>query len=110
MSKNTTGLIAHTKALTADELLKMSDSDIAYDDENPNTTEADWDGAVIKHNGQVVGTVRTRGAQKTPRKVVTSIRLSPDVVEYFKATGSGWQTRVDEALRDYVLSHPVKLS
>lgn len=32
-------------------------------------------------------------------KVSTTIRLSPEVVEYFKASGPGWQTRIDEALR-----------
>ena len=34
-----------------------------------------------------------------------TIRLSPDVVEYFRAGGKGWQTRMDEALREYVISH-----
>ncbi len=44
-----------------------------------------------------------------PKAAVTkqpvSIRLSPEVVEYFKSTGKGWQTRVDEVLKDYVDSH-----
>ncbi|UYM15260.1 BrnA antitoxin family protein [Endozoicomonas euniceicola] len=31
-----------------------------------------------------------------------TIRLSADVVEYFRSTGKGWQTRMDEALREYV--------
>ena len=35
-------------------------------------------------------------------KVSTTIRLSPDVIEYFKAGGRGWQTRIDEALRDWI--------
>ena len=42
---------------------------------------------------------RTRGPQKEPHKVPVSIRLSPDVVAYYKATGKGWQTRIDEELR-----------
>lgn len=42
---------------------------------------------------------RKRGAQKAPTKVPVSIRLSPDVVEGLRATGSGWQSRADEALR-----------
>lgn len=33
----------------------------------------------------------------TKKKV--SIRLSPDVLEYYKATGKGWQTRIDTDLR-----------
>ena len=42
---------------------------------------------------------RTRGPQKAPRKVALSIRLSPEVVDHFKATGPGWQGRIDDALK-----------
>jgi uncharacterized protein (DUF4415 family) len=42
---------------------------------------------------------RKRGSQLAPKKVPVSIRLSPDVVEGLRATGEGWQTRADEALR-----------
>ena len=45
---------------------------------------------------------RTRGRQKAPRKVVTTIRLDADVVEYFKAQGRGWQTRINEKLREVI--------
>ena len=38
-------------------------------------------------------------------KTPISIRLSSDVVDYFKATGKGWQTRMDEVLQDYVSKH-----
>jgi len=34
-----------------------------------------------------------------------SIRLSSDVLDYFRATGKGWQTRVDDVLHDYVVHH-----
>ena len=44
-----------------------------------------------------------------PKAAVTkeriTIRLSPDVVSTFRATGDGWQTRVDAALRDWLKSH-----
>jgi uncharacterized protein (DUF4415 family) len=43
-----------------------------------------------------------RGPQKEPTKVKVSIRLSQDVVDALRATGSGWQSRVDEALRAFV--------
>ena len=33
------------------------------------------------------------------RKLPVTIRLSPDVAEALRATGEGWQTRVDELLR-----------
>jgi uncharacterized protein (DUF4415 family) len=43
-----------------------------------------------------------RGPQRTPKKVPISIRLSPDVVEGLRATGTGWQGRADEALRTWL--------
>lgn len=45
---------------------------------------------------------KTRGAQKAPKKVAVSIRLSADVINYFKATGPGWQNRIDETLKKAV--------
>ena len=42
---------------------------------------------------------RTRGPQKAPRKVVTTIRLDADVIEYFKAQGRGGPTRINEKRR-----------
>jgi len=35
-----------------------------------------------------------------------TIRLSPDVLASFRATGDGWQTRMDAALRDWLRQHP----
>ena len=38
-------------------------------------------------------------------KVLTSIRFDPYVLDYFKSTGKGWQTRINEVLAEYVASH-----
>lgn len=46
-----------------------------------------------------------RGPQVAPTKERITIRLSPDVVETFRATGAGWQTRVDAALKDWLKTH-----
>ncbi len=46
-----------------------------------------------------------RGPQRAPTKERITIRLSQDVVQRFRATGEGWQTRVDAALRDWLKSH-----
>lgn len=89
------------------KVVAMRDEDIPDDADNPRTSASDWEGAVLKNNGKVIGRVRTRGKQKKPTKISTTLRLSPEVMAYFKATGDGWQTRVDEALREYVKSHPV---
>ena len=46
-----------------------------------------------------------RGPQRTPTKQLVSVRYSPEVLSYFKATGAGWQTRMDEALKQWVSTH-----
>jgi uncharacterized protein (DUF4415 family) len=51
---------------------------------------------------------RPRGPQKTPTKQRTTIRLSRDVIDRFRATGRGWQTRVDDALREWLEAHPAE--
>ena len=43
--------------------------------------------------------IRRRGPQKTPTKVPTTIRLDHDVIAALRATGDGWQTRLNAALR-----------
>lgn len=48
---------------------------------------------------------RPEGSYKADPKVVTTIRLSPDVMAAFKATGAGWQTRIDAALKDWLQTH-----
>ncbi|MEP6754015.1 MAG: BrnA antitoxin family protein [Chthonomonadales bacterium] len=47
-----------------------------------------------------------RGRPKSEnKKVLLSVRYSPEVVEYFKSTGEGWQSRMDGVLRKYVERH-----
>ena len=46
-----------------------------------------------------------RGPQKAPTKERITIRLSREVVERFRETGEGWQTRVDAALREWLKNH-----
>jgi uncharacterized protein (DUF4415 family) len=44
-----------------------------------------------------------RGRPKSDsKKLLISVRYSPEVVAYFKATGEGWQSRMDSVLRRYV--------
>jgi len=40
-----------------------------------------------------------RKSRMKPHKIRVSIRLSQDVIDFLKATGEGWQTRLDDALR-----------
>ena len=60
--------------------------------------------------GPLLAKLKVRGSQKAPVKERITIRLSPEVVQPFRATGEGWQTRVDAALKDWLKSHePAKL-
>jgi len=44
-----------------------------------------------------------RGRPKSEnKKLLVSVRYSPEVVEYFKSTGEGWQSRMNGALLKYV--------
>ena len=36
------------------------------------------------------------------KKLLVSIRFSPEVITYFKSTGEGWQSRMDGVLREFV--------
>jgi uncharacterized protein (DUF4415 family) len=47
-------------------------------------------------------TLGVRGPQKAPIKRPTTIRFDADVLAALKATGRGWQTRVNEAMREWV--------
>jgi uncharacterized protein (DUF4415 family) len=49
-----------------------------------------------RKRGRPVGTV------KTGDKVSTTIRFDPDLLAALKASGTGWQTRVNEVLREAV--------
>jgi uncharacterized protein (DUF4415 family) len=40
-----------------------------------------------------------RGMQKAPTKELVSLRLDKEIIEKFKASGAGWQTRINEALK-----------
>ena len=47
-----------------------------------------------------------RGRPKSAnKKLLVSVRYSPEVVAYFKSTGEGWQTRMDGVLQQYVARH-----
>ena len=80
-------------------VLAMKDEDIEYDEDNPPTTPEFWEGAVMKMGDTVIGhTPRRRGPGKKPARVAIQLRLPPDVLAAWKATGAGWQTRMAEDL------------
>jgi uncharacterized protein (DUF4415 family) len=82
--------------------IPLSPGDGPYDPNDNAAVNAYWDQATIIHKGKVVR--RGRGPQKAPTKQRITIRLSPEVVEHFRASGKGWQNRLDEALAKLVKS------
>lgn len=75
------------------------------DDENPEWTDEMFSHAKniseIPEMQAFIKSNRGRPKSNHPKKSI-SIRLSPDVLDYFKSTGKGWQTRIDKILTDYV--------
>ena len=73
------------------------------DDENPEWTEEDFARAVPFSALPESLQAKLRGRPKAaaPKERIT-IRLSPEVVQTFRATGAGWQSRIDAALRDWL--------
>ncbi len=79
--------LATTVKLPKKTSAKVSDAD------NPAWTEEMLGEPVLR---------RGRGPQEAPTKVLTSIRLDADVLEFFKSQGSGYQSRINETLRKEV--------
>jgi len=76
-----------------------------FDPENPPTTAAEWEGAIVSHSLPELReklAVRRRGAGRAPLKVPTTIRFDADILAALKATGKGWQTRVNDVMREWV--------
>ena len=74
------------------------------DPENPEWTEGMAAAAVRLDSlpKDLQRKLRGRPPSGDARKRPVTLRLSPDVLAQFRATGPGWQTRIDSALRDWL--------
>lgn len=72
-----------------------------YDPNDTEATRAFFAKADLIRNRRVVRRGK-RGPQKAPTKKLVSLRLSPEVIEHFRSTGPGWQTRIDSTLRQAI--------
>jgi uncharacterized protein (DUF4415 family) len=87
--------------------MQTTNAPIPYDAGNPDDGPYDPndDAAVAAYwaEGERLGLVTRgpgkRGPQKAPTKQLVSLRLSPEVIDHFRATGPGWQARIDETLK-----------
>ncbi|HBG07257.1 MAG: hypothetical protein A2075_05015 [Geobacteraceae bacterium GWC2_58_44] len=88
------------------------------DDENPEWSAEDFKSARPAHevlhelfSKEVADEMLTR---KTGRplgsgvKESKTVRFDRDILDAFKASGKGWQTRMNEALREWLKEHPQK--
>ena len=84
------------------------------DDENPEWTAEDF--ARARPASEILPQIfdakiahemlKTRGRPRADHpKERINIRLSHEVIQHFKATGDGWQTRIDSALRQFITEH-----
>ena len=83
---------------SADEEARIQ-AGIAADPDARTLSDEEWE--------QVKPLVRIGRPKAEVTKERITIRLSHDVVMQFRATGSGWQTRIDSALRQYINEHPL---
>jgi uncharacterized protein (DUF4415 family) len=65
-------------------------------DEIPELTEEDFARGVWHIGGVPVSRGRPKSAN--PKRAI-SLRLDPDVLEHFRSTGRGWQSRINALLR-----------
>ena len=98
------------KPLTDEEEARIQ-AQIAADPDNYESTDEElakakpMAEALPELHAALMAEIAKRKAGR-PKAAVTkqtiAIRLDPDVLEAFKATGPGWQTRMNEALREWI--------
>ena len=100
---------AEWEALIAEAPDTVIDPECPYDPNDPEAVERFWANPIVSHScaelREKLAERRRRGVQKAPVKQQVAIRFSPEVLAYFRATGKGWQTRMDAALREWIHDH-----
>jgi uncharacterized protein (DUF4415 family) len=81
---------------------KSSGTDWVDPDDAPELTEEFFERA----DEYVGGVLVRRGRPVGSKKVSVTARLDRDVVEAFRASGKGWQTRLNAALKEWLKDHP----
>ena len=63
-------------------------------------------------NEQLKAMVPIKAARGRPKseskKLLVSVRYSPEVLTYFRSTGEGWQSRMDGVLQEYVVKQSTR--
>jgi len=79
----------------------MSEDRLIVDDDNPEWTREDFARAqpLAEFPDLASAFAKLRGPQASPTKQQVTLRLDPDVLAKFRATGPGWQARINAALK-----------
>jgi len=85
------GAVAEGKEMTQAQFDALTDDDIDFSDA-PEWTDEDWARAVM--------------VSPKPIKESVTIRFDPDVLEYFRRPGPGYQSRINAVLRQWIKAHP----
>ena len=82
----------------------MSKQTSKIDRDNPEWTADDFQKAAhfSALPESLQATLKGRGANKAPTKERITIRLSPEIVSYFRGSGNGWQARINGVLKEWV--------
>jgi uncharacterized protein (DUF4415 family) len=75
-------------------LKAMKDSEIVVDRDAPAWTPEMFARAVVR-----------KGLEPAPRKSLLSLRIDSDVLQWFRAQGRGYQSRMNALLRAYMKAH-----
>lgn len=82
-------------------------------DDAPSLTEADLKRGTWRIGDRVVPAATAREAiarrgrpPGSGTKESTTIRFDKDILDAFKAGGPGWQSRINAALREWLVTHP----
>ncbi len=62
----------------------------------------DWQQGILTPGGGVDATLRALLRADKPAGTAVTLRYSPEVLTYFKATGKGWRNRMDAALKEWI--------
>jgi uncharacterized protein (DUF4415 family) len=88
-------------------IVTLDEYEIAHGEDIPEWTEEDFRrGRPITDFPELLEAVenfrRGRGPQLSPTKERVGLRLDRAVVDHFRATGPGWQSRINALLLDHV--------
>ena len=88
------GSISRSSRTNLKRVRKLSYANVVRDGDAPEWTPEMFGRAIAR-----------RGLKPASRKSLLSLRIDTDVVEWFRAQGAGYQSRMNALLRAYMEAH-----